>query len=87
MLCSKNNISQRKLVASTLTIEELPRTVPDLIADIHKGNHTIPSGRIRKDDIIDIARQYNITLNKTVKKGVTETWVGKPKGMLQLAYE
>ena len=58
-----------------------------MIADIHKGNHTIPSGRVWKDDIIDIAKQYNIPLNKTVKKGVTETWVGKPKGMLQLAYE
>ena len=55
--------------------------------DIHKGNHTIPSGRVWKDDIIDIAKQYNIPLNKTVKKGVTETWVVKPKGVLQLAYE
>ena len=87
MLCRKNNISWRKLVTSTLTIEELPRIIPDLIADIHKGNYTIPGGRVRKDDIIEIAKRYNIPLNKTVKKGVTETWIGKPKGMLQLAYE
>ena len=58
-----------------------------MIADIHKGNHTIPSGRVRKDDIIEISKRYNILLNKTVKKGVTETRVRKPKGMLQLACE
>ena len=72
MLCRKNNISWRKPVKSTLTIKEVPRTLPDLIAVILEGNHTIPSGRIRKEDIIEITTRYNIPLNKTVKKGVTE---------------
>ena len=72
MLCRKNNIIWRKPVKSTLTIEEVPITLPDLIAEILEGNRNIPSGRVRKEGIIEIATQYNIPLNKTVKKGVTE---------------
>ena len=87
MLCRKHNISWRELKKSTLTIQKVSRTLLELTAEILEGGHSIPSGKIWKTDIIAIAERYEIPLTKTVKKGVTERWVGKPKGMLQLAYE
>ena len=35
----------------------------------------------------DTCRRHDISLNKSVEKGVSESWVGRPKGMLQVAWE
>ena len=40
-----------------------------------------------KKTLIDLAKNQDIPLKKSVEKGVTKTWVGTPKGMLQIAWE
>ena len=40
-----------------------------------------------KKTLIDLAKNQDIPLKKSIEKGVTKTWVGTPKGMLQTAWE
>lgn len=59
----------------------------ELIEEITEAGHILPQGRNRKKDIVEFAMKYDILVKKSVVKGVTETWVGAPKGMLQVAFE
>jgi len=87
MLCREHGISWRKEVKSVSKQDEKDRTRAELICDILADGHEVPKGRLRHEDLVKIASKYGIATKKTVHKGVTECWVGKPKGMLQIAYE
>ena len=40
-----------------------------------------------RENIIDLEMANDILLNKSVEKVVSKYWVGRPKGMLQVAWD
>ena len=66
---------------------QVTRKKGDIIKDLLKEGRAIPQDPVSKNNVIKLSEKFNITTKKTVEKGVTETWVGNPKGMLQVAYE
>lgn len=40
-----------------------------------------------KKVLVELAQDLNIATKVSRRKGAVESWVGKPKGMLQIAYE
>lgn len=53
-----------------------------------ENNHTLSrDDKKRRANLALKAGRYNIATTKKVMTNVTETWVGKPKGKLQVAWE
>ena len=66
---------------------EVRKTVKELLAELVRNGHHIPKTDRRRADIVKWCEKYNILTTRTVQKNITETWVGKQKGKLQVAYE
>ena len=67
--------------------KEEDHTKVEIIVNIISDGHIILRGRLQKKDITEIAEKYGIATKKIILKGVIETWVGKPKGMLKVTFE
>ena len=60
----------------------------ELIAELTENNHTLSrEDEKRRANLALKAERYNIMMKKNVMANVTETWVGKLKGKLQVAWE
>ena len=57
-----------------------------MITDLIAKHIPIPNHYAKKT-LIDLTRDQNIPLQKSIEKGVAKTWVSTPKGMLQTAWE
>ena len=51
------------------------------------GHHVPKKDSTKKAAIIPWATKYSIELSKTIPSHILESWVGKPKGKLQIAWE
>ena len=60
-----------------------------LIAELStKNNHNLSrEDKKRRTNLVLKAERYNIMTKKKIMTYVTETWVGKPKGKLQVVWE
>ena len=88
-LCRVNNIpwrNEEKL--KELRTKVIEKTKKDLINELTSAGHHVPKkDRGKKAGVIPWATKYGIELTKIVPAHISETWVGKPKGMLQIAWE
>ena len=66
MLCRKHDITWRQIVPCEVKQKEEDRTKAEIIANIVSEGHTIPRGRLRKKDIVEIAEKYGIATKKTI---------------------
>ena len=85
-LCRYNGIKWRKQVPCVYSVQERAKSSDDLIADLKHCNIPIPTHFVKKN-LVDLAITHKIAIKKSVEKGVTESWVNKPKGLLQIAWE
>ena len=61
-----------------------------LIAELTENNHNLSREEDKKRrgaNLVLKAERYNIMTKKKIVTNVTETWVGKPKGKLQVVWE
>ena len=87
-ICRKLEVNWRVLVDSEVKTKEKDKTVKELRRDIaEKCSSSILTANMRLLELQNIARVNSIDIKKTITDGVTSSWVGKPKGMLQVAYE
>ena len=87
-LCRKHNITWRKERPSKSGEKMVNKTRFELIAELTENNHTLSrDDKKRRANLALKAGRYNIATTKKVMTNVTETWVGKPKGKLQVAWE
>ncbi len=87
-ICRGNNISWRKEVRSESVRKTVDKTVKELYAALTSAGHHIPKTERRlKAHLVKWALHYDISIKKDVDTNVTETWVDKPKGKLQVAWE
>ena len=85
-LCRRHDVSWRKEIPATYSIEQRSKSSDDLITDLVAKHIPLPNHYVKKT-LIDLARDQNIPLQKSIEKGVAKTWVSTPKGMLQTAWE
>ena len=85
-LCRKHGVSWRKAIPTTYFAKEEPKTSSELIHDLTAAVIPIPPHFVKKN-LVELATQHNIAVKKIVEKGVAKSWVGKSKGMLQIAWE
>ena len=71
---------------STETVQ-VTRKKGDIIKDLLKEGRAIPQDPVSKNNVIKLSEKFNITTKKTVEKGVTETWLGNIKWVIQVVYE
>ena len=86
-ICRQNGIEWREEKQVKAQTGEVRKTVKELLAELVRNGHHIPKTDRRRADIVKWCEKYNILTTRTVQKNITETWVGKPKGKLQVAYE
>ena len=89
ILCRQNNIPWRKEEQlKELGTKVIEKTKKDLMHELTLAGHHVPKkDRSKKATIIPWATKYGIKLSKTVPAHISESWVGKPKGKLQIAWE
>ena len=63
------------------------KTRIELLNDLNQGNHVIEKTKTKKSHLVEKASQYRIPLKRRFMSGVSEKWVSKPKGKLQIARE
>jgi hypothetical protein len=85
--CRENDVSWRTQVHSDSEKVWKDKTRLQLLRDLEDGNHVIDKTKTKKPDLINKASQYGIPLKVCVRTGVTEKWLSKPKGKLQVARE
>ena len=66
---------------------QVTRKKGDIIKDLLKEGRAIPQDPVSKNNVIKLSEKFNITTKKTVEKGVTETWLGNIKWVIQVVYE
>ena len=87
-ICRRLEVNWRVLVDSKTKTKEKDKTVKELRRDIaEKCSSSILAPNMRLIELQKTACHNNINIKKTITDGVTPSWVGKPKGMIQVAYE
>ena len=62
-------------------------TIQELVAKLKQKNIPIPERYVKKT-LIDLAKAHNIIHTEIIcTTGVTKSWVGKPKGMMDIVFE
>jgi len=87
-LCRAREIDWRKAVEVTVEIKKKPRSAEDLkeeIIRLHGRFHIKPN--MKAAQVKDLAENLGVATTKDVEKNLTPTWVGKPKGMFDIAYK
>ena len=66
----------------------MERSADELKAEIiQKGERSKLRPGMKADEVRDLAKTLNIDTTKKIETNVTPSWVGKPKGMFDIAYE
>jgi hypothetical protein len=86
-ICRKYDICWRKQVHCHSQEVWKDKTRIELLKDLNQGNHVIDKTKTKKPDLVEKATQYGIPLKRRGMSGVSEKWVSKPKGKLQIARE
>ena len=73
-----------KNIPAAYTIEKRGKSTDDLLFDLASQNIPTPTYFV-KIYIIDLEMAHDISLNKQVEKGVSKSWVGQTKVMLQVS--
>ena len=85
-LCRKHCIEWKSKKAITVKVVEEDATMDELVDALKIKNIAIPKHYVKKV-LVDLAKDRNIPTKVTRTKGIVDSWIGKPKGMLQIAYE
>jgi hypothetical protein len=88
-LCRENNIPWRiEEKLKDIGTKDVEKTKKEILDDLNSfGYHVPKKDRSKKASVIPWATKYGIELTKTIPAHISESWVGKPKGMLQIAWE
>lgn len=86
-LCRDNDIEWKQQKPCVSNSKEVDKSIKELLQDLTNDGHFIPRNRLKKADLITFANKYDIPIKKTVETQVSEGWVGKAKGKLQIAFE
>ena len=86
-LCREVGVEWRKTKEVTVESKEKNRSAVDLLEEIKSKNKNLVKRHMRADEVRKAAETLSISLTKTIQTNVTPTWVGKPKGMFDIAYE
>ena len=82
----QHDTTWRKQLPAAYIGEKIEKSTDNLLFDSESKNIPTPNYFVKKNPI-DLAMAHDISLNKSVEKGVSKSWVGQSKGMLQVAWE
>ena len=85
-ICRKESIKWRKRKKINVTYEDVDLTVKELVQELTKKQIPVLKYHV-KQPLLDLAIIHDIPITKVKRKGGVESWVGKPKGMYDIAFE
>ena len=86
-ICIIHDMSWKRTVEVVSTVEPKIKSKAELLKELTDAGHFIPKTQRKKERLVEWASKYQIEVMKNIDKNVTESWVGKPKGKLQIAWE
>jgi len=85
-ICTKESFKWRKRKKINVTYEDVDLTFKELVQELTKKQIPVPKYHV-KQPLLDLAIIHDIPITKVKRKGRVESWVGKPKGMYDIAFE